>query len=253
MSVCNNLVSHFRPRTGKIEYIIIHCSRSTPKKQIRIMEENGVSAHYIIGRNGSLSEVIKLTDVAYHAGLSSWYHSQGNSLNENSIGIELECPSMGQSRRAYTYAQINCLIELLQKLQQKYHITNDHILAHSDIAPQRKPDPGVYFPWKKLHQSGLTFWYDERRLHPLHDETTLLQTIGYNTENIYAARYAFCRRWLRKEVKIQSDISYLLDHPFEPNFMPQNQEKYLKRLRAVAFMAEKIRFISSTSQKKHTL
>ena len=103
-------VPHFRQRKGEIKYIIIHCSRSNPLRQTEIMQQNGVSAHYIIGRDGSLTEVIKEKDVAYHAGISNWHQSAGQSLNETSIGIELECPTMGQKKRSYYSVQINRLL-----------------------------------------------------------------------------------------------------------------------------------------------
>ena len=234
-------LEHFRKRVGKIEYIIIHCSRSNPKKQIEIMQENGVSAHYIIGRDGSLTSVIEEKDVAYHAGMSTWYMSEGKSLNENSIGIELECPSMGQKKRSYPSRQIDKLIELLTYLVKKYDIRKDRILAHSDIAPERKPDPGAYFPWKKLYKQGLIFWYRENSLAKQTDEKELLQIIGYNTINLSAAKYAFCRRWLKEEIPEDKDMQHLLDYPYPKNFKPKDRKTYLKRLRAVARAAEKQR------------
>ena len=234
-------VPHFRPRKGKIEYIIIHCSRSNPVRQTEIMLKNEVSSHYIIGRKGQLTEVVKEENVAYHAGISSWYNSLGQCLNENSIGIELECPTMGQTKRSYSSLQINRLIELLKYLQQKYQITPDHILAHSDIAPARKADPGAWFPWKKLYKQGLIFWYRENSLAKETDEKELLKTIGYNTENMPAARYAFCRRWLPEEVLVDNNMQHLLDNPFPKNFMPKDKQKYSKRLRAVARAITKIR------------
>jgi len=234
-------LEHFRKRKGKISYLIIHCSRSNPQRQIEIMQENGVSAHYIIGRNGNLTEVIPQKDVAYHAGISSWHNSEGQSLNETSIGIELECPTMGQIKRSYFKNQINKLIDILKQLQELYSIRKDHILAHSDIAPMRKPDPGAWFPWKKLYQAGITFWYDERRLSKETDEKKLLAIIGYNTENLSAARYAFCRRWLPQEVPEDKDMQHLLDFPFPPDFTPKNPKNYQKRLRAVAKAIEEVR------------
>ena len=234
-------VPHFRQRKGEIKYIIIHCSRSNPLRQTEIMQQNGVSAHYIIGRDGSLTEVIKETDVAYHAGISNWHQSAGQSLNETSVGIELECPTMGQKKRSYYSVQINRLIELLKYLQQKYHIRKDHILAHSDIAPMRKADPGAWFPWKKLYKEGLVFWYNENSLSKETDEEELLKIIGYDTANLFAARYAFCRRWLEEEVLFDNNMQHLLDNPFPPHFKPKDQKKYLKRLRAVASAIEKIR------------
>lgn len=236
----HQLLEHFRIRKEPIQYIIIHCSRSNPKKMIKIMAENKVSTHYIIDRSGNITEVIHLENVAYHAGISNWQNKDIKSLNETSIGIELVCPSMGQTKRSYNTKMINALCTLVAKLQKKYKISKEHILAHSDIAPERKPDPGAYFPWKKLYQKGLIYWYDERRLDKEKDEATLLKNIGYTITDLPAARYAFCRRWLKEEVLFDSEMQHLLDNPYPKKFMPKDKEKYLKRLRAVAFAVKQI-------------
>ena len=235
------LLEHYRIRKEPIKYIIIHCSRSEPKKMIQIMEENGVSAHYVISKKGELISVIPEQDVAYHSGMSNWHNSPAQSLNETSIGIELECPSMGQSQRSYNHKTIETLCRLLSKLQKKYKISPEHILAHSDIAPERKPDPGAWFPWKKLYQKGLIYWYDERSLAKETDERILLNNIGYTTTDLSAARYAFCRRWLKEEVLFDKVMQHLLDNPYPKNFKPKDKKRYIKRLRAVANAVEKIR------------
>jgi len=235
------LLEHFRIRKEPIQYIIIHCSRSHPQRMIEIMKENGVSAHYIIDRQGNVTEVIKEQDVAYHSGISNWHNSPVQSLNETSIGIELQCPSMGQSKRSYNTKMIEALCVLLKRLQQKYNISKEHILAHSDVAPERKPDPGAWFPWKKLYQKGLIYWYDERSLAKEKDEEKLLKDIGYDITDLSAARYAFCRRWLHEEVLFDKEMQHLLDNPYPKNFQPKDKKRYIKRLRAVAKAVEKIR------------
>lgn len=232
---------HYRERTEKIKYIIIHCSKSSPEKQLAHLEQIGLSAHYIIGKNGSLTQAVAPKLVAYHAGESCWYDSKVFSLNGCSIGIELESKSMGQSQKAYTKKSIETLCTLLEYLCHTYKIRKENILGHSDIAPQRKPDPGVNFPWKKLYQKGLIFWYDERSLSPLTDETDLLQSIGYNTEILEAARYAFCRRYLKQEIFIDKDLQHLVDNPYPKDFYPKDKQTYLKRLKAVSKAINKAR------------
>ena len=232
-----------RARTEKIQYIIIHCSKSSPEKQIEHMQNFGLSTHYIISKKGALIKTLDLERVAYHAGQSSWNGSKEFSLNGTSIGIEIESKSLGQTQRAYTKKSIETLCRLLKYLRQTYKIRKENILGHSDIAPERKPDPGPNFPWKKLYQNGLIFWYDERSLSPLLDEETLLRSIGYNTKALEAARYAFCRRYLKKEVLIDKDIQHLVDNPYPKDFYPKDKEAYIKRLRAVlkAIMTERKR------------
>ena len=226
-------LKHYRKRTEEIKYIIIHCSRSAPEKQIETLNNNELSVHYIIGRDGSLTQTLSPEYVAYHAGLSSWHGSPDKSLNGTSIGIEIECPDMGQTKKSYTKASIKTLCQLIEYLRYTYKIRKENILGHSDIAPTRKPDPGAGFPWKKLYQNDLIFWYHDRSLSPLTNELDLLQSIGYNTDTIEAARYAFCRRYLPDEVPIDEDLQHLLDNPYPKDFYPKDQEKYIIRLRSV--------------------
>lgn len=231
----------YRERTEPIKYIIIHCSRSKPKQQIATLEKLGLSAHYIIGRDGKLFETLEIDKVAYHAGTSSWRNSEEQSLNGSSIGIELESPDMGQSKKSYSHKQIMKLCALLRYLLIKYKIRRENILGHSDVAPTRKPDPGAYFPWQKLYNEGLGIPRRCNCFHPSQDEVFLLNYIGYNTDNLAAARYAFCRRWLKEEVIIEQDIQYLLDNPYPPNFTPKDPETYMKTLRYTALGYEKER------------
>ena len=232
---------HFRERTEEIKYIIIHCSRSAPEKQLKSLDKLKLSAHYIIGQNGEITEALAPEKVAYHAGISSWHNSEGPSLNGSSIGIELEAPDMGQSKKSYKTLLRHSLCRLLMYLCDTYKIRPENILAHSDIAPTRKPDPGKGFPWKYLYQNGLVPWYHGYCLHQETDETKLLNIIGYNTEVLAAARYAFCRRWLPEEVKTERNIKYMLDNPYPKDFTPKDNARYFKRLRAVAFALEKCR------------
>ena len=224
---------HCRARTEKIKYIIIHCSRSSPEKQIEHLESIGLSAHYIIGKDGSLTKAVDPELVAYHAGDSKWYDSSSKSLNGTSIGIEIESPRMGQTQKSYSVQSIETLCNLLEYLRYTYKIRKENILGHSDIAPARKPDPGAKFPWKKLYQNDLIFWYHDHSLARSTDEVTLLQAIGYDTKVLEAARYAFCRRYLPEEVIVDKDIQHLVDNPYPPDFYPKDKDKYLIRLRAV--------------------
>lgn len=225
---------HCRDRNEEIKYIIIHCSLGNSEKQIQTLDELGLSVHYIIGRNRKITEVLSPKKVAFHAGLSRWQQSAEKSLNNCSIGIEIETLSLGQASIDYPRGVIKKLCDLLSILCQTYHIKPENILAHSDIAPARKPDPGVSFPWKRLVKHGFGVWYNQQRLSLETDEIKLLETIGYDTTNLPAARYAFCRHFFPKEISFISDINTLLNTPYPANFSPKEQKKYLKILRATA-------------------
>lgn len=230
---------NFRKRTMDIRYIIIHCSAGTPHEQIKILNDLGLSVHYIIGQDGKVIENLSPEKTAFHAGLSKWKKSEGGSLNDCSIGIELESPKLGQTQSDYSKKQINALISLLKNLIVQYKIRKENILGHSDVAPTRKPDPGAGFPWKKLYHHGIGMWYKLYHLDKEDDEVALLEKIGYDTTDIVATRYAFCRHYMPEEVVMETQIYKLLDNVYPQEFQPCQKEKYLRILKAVAYAAEK--------------
>lgn len=232
---------YFRDRTEPIKYIIIHCSKGSPEQQLEIMDKNKLSVHYIIDLKGKVTAVVPEDKVAYHAGLSRWKGSQGESLNGSSIGIEVQSLDMGQQHKSYTTASVTKVCILIAYLIKKYKIRRENILGHSDIAPTRKPDPGAGFPWRKLYKHDVLFWYHKSMRIKSDDEKELLEIIGYDTRVIEAARYAFCRRFLPEEVKVETDLQYLVDHPYPLDFKPQNQELYMLRLQCVASAFEEER------------
>ena len=95
---------------------------------------------------------------AWHAGKSSWKHYK--FLNKFSIGIEVSNPGHEHGYKKFNSSQISSLIKLLKYLQKKYGIKNQNILGHSDIAPDRKKDPGEKFPWRKLADKNLCKWHN---------------------------------------------------------------------------------------------
>lgn len=101
-----------------------------------------VSSHFVIERNGHLTQYVSCDDMAYHAGISSFRNRQ--RCNEFSIGIELE----GCDFEPFTEAQYRTLISLLHEITQHYPI--EAICGHNDIAPERKTDPGHFFDWTRL-------------------------------------------------------------------------------------------------------
>lgn len=223
---------HHRIRAGAIKYIIIHCSGYTPQKQLEILDRLELSAHYIIGRNGKIYEVVPPELTAFHAGVSRWRGSAEKSLNDNSIGIELESASLGQDPQDYTPALCRSLYKLIAELMQTFNISKENILGHSDIAPTRKPDPGCGFPWAKLAKRGLAVNCGRKLCKKDLTEAEMLSAIGYDTENIAAARYAFCRRFDAEEISVERDIETLLSTPYPENFYPQDEKRYIRRLRA---------------------
>jgi AmpD protein len=122
----------------------LHHSKHPFFEEIRELK---VSSHLFIRRDGSAQQFVDLDNRAWHAGQSSW---QGKErCNDFSIGIELE----GTDDQTFTDAQYKTLIQLTLQIQQQYpDITNDRIVGHSDIAPDRKTDPGPHFDWSRYRQ-----------------------------------------------------------------------------------------------------
>ncbi len=151
-----------------------------------------VSAHYVIGDDGTVVQMLNDYLRAWHAGTGMW--GRNTDLNSTSIGIELD----NNGSEPFSTAQINSLLALLSKLKKDYNIPAQNIIGHSDIAPTRKQDPSSLFPWKILAINGFGLWQDEILVEaPLDFQVEpALRIIGYNTKNLTAAIIAFKRHYL---------------------------------------------------------
>ena len=110
-----------------------------------------VSAHFLIERDGAITQFVSCLDRAWHAGVSCFDGREG--CNDFSIGIELE----GTDHEPFSEAQYRALIELCRLLQCAYPaITPERVCGHSDIAPGRKTDPGPAFDWLRLRAASIT-------------------------------------------------------------------------------------------------
>ena len=119
--------------------------------------KSDVSCHYFIKNNGKTSVMVPDLYVAWHAGKSRWKYYK--SLNKYSIGIEISNPGHNYNYKKFSKKQIQSLINLSKILIKKYKINPKNILGHSDVAPERKKDPGEKFPWKKLSKHGIGLWH----------------------------------------------------------------------------------------------
>ena len=135
----------------KIRFIILHYTGMKKESEAinRLCDfKSQVSSHYFIKRNGTTLNLVPDLYEAWHAGKSSWGNYK--SLNKYSIGIELQNSGHDHAYENFSSKQINSLIILLKQLIKIYKINYKNILGHSDIAPDRKKDPGEKFPWKKM-------------------------------------------------------------------------------------------------------
>lgn len=146
---------NYKDRQSGIDMVVIHSTHMNAKESLERLcdKESGVSCHYVIDLAGNIFQLVPEEHVAYHAGVSYWRGR--DKLNEYSIGIELvDTTDRGLRIEEFPEEQIKSLLKILEKITNKYSIPEFNIIAHSDIAPDRKDDPGEYFPWHILAEQG---------------------------------------------------------------------------------------------------
>jgi N-acetylmuramoyl-L-alanine amidase len=115
-----------------------------------------VSAHYLIDEDGDVVQLVPEERRAWHAGVSSW--AARPRLNDCSVGIELVNPGHEWGYRPFTGAQYDACVELCRGILARWPIAPRRVLAHSDVAPARKQDPGELFDWARLAAAGVGLW-----------------------------------------------------------------------------------------------
>jgi N-acetylmuramoyl-L-alanine amidase len=151
-------------KKNQIKFIIFHYTgmkseKAAIKKLTNLKSE--VSCNYFIKQNGEIITMVPDLYIAWHAGKSLWKKYQ--SLNKNSIGIEITNPGHRHGYRRFSNSQIRSLVILSRSLIKKYKINLKNILGHSDIAPERKKDPGEKFPWEYLAKKNIGFWHNSNK------------------------------------------------------------------------------------------
>ena len=147
-------------KKNQIKFIIFHYTgMKSEKAAIKKLTDfkSEVSCNYFIKKNGEIITMVPDLYIAWHAGKSFWKKYQ--SLNKNSIGIEITNPGHRHGYNRFSNSQIRSLIKLSRSLIKKYKINLKNILGHSDIAPERKKDPGEKFPWEYLAKKNIGFWH----------------------------------------------------------------------------------------------
>jgi N-acetylmuramoyl-L-alanine amidase len=161
-----------------------------------------VSAHYVICKDGTVHHMLNDYLRAWHGGVGKW--GNVSDINSTSIGIELD----NNGFELFPQAQISSLMVLLDTLKQRHGIPVANFIAHSDVAPTRKVDPNIYFPWKQLSDSGYGLWYNDTTGVVIPEGFNCLQAlriIGYNVADSAAAIGAFKRKYLLQENKELTD------------------------------------------------
>ena len=148
-------------RIKQIKFVIFHYTgmrRENDAIKKLTSEKSKVSCHYLIKSNGEILMIVPELYIAWHAGISFW--KKYKLINKFSIGIELSNPGHEHNYKKFPKKQINSLIKLSKFLIRKYKIKPSFFLGHSDIAVDRKKDPGEKFPWKYLSKKKIGLWHD---------------------------------------------------------------------------------------------
>ena len=180
----------------KPRLVILHATEmDSAERALQVLKSRNpsgrVSAHYLISEDGRIFQLVEESKRAWHAGAGRW---QGmDDINSVSIGIELD----NDGSEAFAEPQIDALIRLLADVCRRYGIPARAAIGHGDMAPTRKRDPGILFPWRRLAEAGFGVWYaDELPEAPADFDAALaLQAIGYDTRDLPAAVNAFKRRF----------------------------------------------------------
>ena len=151
-------------RRKKIKFIIFHYT-GMKKESAAINKLTNiqfkVSSHYLIKKSGEIIKMVPDLYIAWHAGKSSWQNYK--SLNKDSIGVEITNPGHEFNYNKFSKKQIISLLKLSKFLIKKYKINPKNILGHSDVAPERKKDPGEKFPWEYLSKKKVGLWHALKR------------------------------------------------------------------------------------------
>ena len=152
---------NFDNRRSPPDMLVLHYTgmRTADEAVARLRDpEAKVSAHYVIDEDGSILRLVAEERRAWHAGKGAW---QGETdCNAASIGIEIVNPGHEFGYRDFPEAQIDAVIRLIGDIRTRWTIPDARIIGHSDLAPERKQDPGERFPWKRLAGEGHGLWFE---------------------------------------------------------------------------------------------
>lgn len=179
----------------KPNYVVLHYTTDdTADEAIATLTSPlaAVSAHYLVGRDGAIVQLVDERMRAWHAGDSRWGAS--TDLNSSSIGIELD----NDGKSPFPDVQIEALVRLLRDVVDRYRIPPANVLGHADVAPRRKADPGPLFPWRTLARAGFGAWCEPPPAQAPEgfDFVLGLRAFGYDTTDLGAAVRAFRAHFL---------------------------------------------------------
>ncbi len=219
----NNIFPAVSPWVGttnfglrKPNFVIIHHTAQNSCDQTYrtfTLPRTQVSAHYVICKDGTIQHMLNDNFRAWHAGSGAWGNDK--DINSSSIGIELD----NNGFDSFPAVQINSLLTVLDTLKSRYRIPAANFIGHADIAPTRKNDPNVKFPWQLLSQKGYGLWYDDTTnitVPQNFNNLNALRIIGYSVKDSLATIKAFKRHF---EMQDSSNILNEADQKILYNLM----------------------------------
>ncbi|EKS67571.1 N-acetylmuramyl-L-alanine amidase, negative regulator of AmpC, AmpD [Burkholderia sp. SJ98] len=162
---------HAKNADSRIRFLVMHYTEIDEAGSLAVLTGDEVSVHYVVPDAPRIEkgepvvyQLVPEDKRAWHAGVSSWQGA--TELNASSIGIENVNlgpigPLSDGKWQPYPPAQVDALIKLSRDIVARYHIPPTRVVGHSDIAPQRKIDPGPLFPWHALYDAGVGAWPDD--------------------------------------------------------------------------------------------
>lgn len=150
---------NFDARTAPPDMIVLHYTgmETGEAALVRLRDpEASVSAHYLVETDGRIFRLVAEERRAWHAGVSFWKRRE--NLNGVSIGVEIVNPGHEWGYTPFPDRQVAAVIELVTDIRSRWIIADGDIVGHSDIAPERKQDPGELFPWRRLAEAGHGLW-----------------------------------------------------------------------------------------------
>jgi N-acetylmuramoyl-L-alanine amidase len=192
---------NWNERLLPISMVLLHYTEMKPVESAiaRMCDpQTSVSAHYCITEEGEVIRLVPEDKRAWHAGKSRWRGI--DDVNSASIGIELDHPGHALGYRPFADAQIDALVPLLHRIVRTHDIPRANVVAHSDVAPARKIDPGELFPWERLADLGLCLPTPHKLSlgDPFDNDGAFflaLERFGYDISDQAKAVEAFQRRW----------------------------------------------------------
>jgi N-acetylmuramoyl-L-alanine amidase len=148
--------NHGERKEGPVDILLLHttCMASCAKAIAWLCDPvSQVSCHYVVTEAGDIVALVPEDRRAWHAGVSTW--AGAKDINSRSIGIEICHPGPGPDAPPYPPAQVEATVRLCRDILARHTIPPERVLAHSDVAPGRKVDPGAGFFWADLHAAGI--------------------------------------------------------------------------------------------------